>query len=83
METVYKQIREYAEELHKYYSDRFAVEEYEEFLRNMFEAQRRTHGDEAISQMSEATIMKVIKMQITEMIRFKSLPRLMQKRDRI
>ncbi len=83
METIYEQIREYAEELHKYYSDRFAVEEYEEFLRNMFEAQRRTHGDEAIAQMSEATIMKVIKMQITEMIRFKSLPRLMQKRDRI
>lgn len=80
---VYQHLRTYAEELHQYYSDRFSPDEYEEFLRNMYDAQIRTHGEEAMAYMSDETIMKVIKMQIKEMIRVKSLPRLMQKRDRI
>lgn len=83
METVYEQLREYAEELHRYYSDSFRVDEYEEFLRNIYEAQRRTHGDEELAHMGAATILKVIKMQVKEMIRVKSLPRLIKQRDRI
>jgi len=83
LETIDQQLRIYAEELHQYYSDQFSPGDYEEFLRNMYNAQVRTHGEEAMAYMSSDTIIKVIKMQIKEMIRVKSLPRLMQKRDRI
>jgi hypothetical protein len=82
LERLTNELRLYAEGLAEARPTHTA-DDYEEFLRSQFEAMVRHHGEDAIAQMSDETILKVIKSQTRELIQLKRIDKLMRKRDRI
>lgn len=75
-------LRAYAEEL-AHYQDKYTVDEYDDLVSGIYDALRRHHGEEALAQMSEQTILKVIRSQVSELTRLKRIDKLMRKRERI
>jgi len=73
----------YAAELAAELPAPYTAEEYLALLRGIYTALERHHGEETLAQMSEATVLKVIRAQVSEVIRFKRLPKLMSKTDRL
>ncbi len=83
MERLQKELRQYAVELSEHLAFEHSVEDYCDFLNNLLAATVRHHGEATIAQMSEETIMKVIKSQVRELIQLKRIHKLLKKRDRI
>lgn len=82
MERLEAELRAYADELAQHH-EAYGAGEFLELLQAILQATVRHHGEETIGQMSEATVMKVIRSQVSEIIRLKRLPKLMSKRERI
>lgn len=74
---------QYADELSEHLPGDYAAQDYIDFLRNLYDATIRHHGEETVAQMSDETILKVIKGQVRELIQLKRINKLLKKRDRI
>jgi hypothetical protein len=83
LERLENELRTYATELAAHQPGAYSEDDYFELLQSIYEAIVRHHGEETLAQMSEATILKVIKGQVMELIRFKRINKLMKKRDHI
>ncbi|WP_157721903.1 hypothetical protein [Tumebacillus avium] len=83
MERLQAELMQYAEELSVHLPGDYAAQDYYDFLRNLYEATVRHHGEETVAQMSDETILKVIKGQVRELIQLKRINKLLKKRDRI
>ena len=75
-------LRAYAEEV-AHYQDKYTADDYFDLVSGIYEALRRHHGEEELAQMSDQTILKVIRSQVSEITRLKRIDKLMRKRDRI
>lgn len=75
-------LRAYAEEL-AHHSDKHAAEDYLDLVTNIYDALLRHHGEEELERMSDDTVLKVIRSQVSELTRLKRIDKLMKKRDRI
>lgn len=76
------QLQEYAKRLAAQ-QEGYTADEFYELLSGILTATIRHHGEETVAQMSEATVLKVIQSQVSELIRFKRLDKLMRKRDHL
>ncbi|KEO82825.1 hypothetical protein [Tumebacillus flagellatus] len=83
MARLENELRTYAAELAEHVPGGYTVEAYYEFLRGQYDATVRHHGEEVVAQMSDETILKVLKSQVRELIQLKRIGKLMAKRDRI
>lgn len=83
MERLETELRTYAAELAEHQTGDYSADDYFELLHSIYEATVRHHGEETLAAMSDATILKVIKSQVVELIRLKRINKLMKKRDHI
>lgn len=77
------ELRAYAADLAAHVPGGYGEEEFYELLHHLYTATLRHHGEDAIEQMSDETVLKVIKSQVRELIQLKRIGKLMQRRDRI
>ena len=82
MATMAEALRAFAEEL-AHHQDKYTADDYYDLLRGICDALRRHHGEESLALMSDLTILKVIRSQVSELTRLKRSDKLMRKRDRI
>ncbi|MGB8956579.1 MAG: hypothetical protein WCC10_14480 [Tumebacillaceae bacterium] len=82
MVTMAEALCAYAEEL-AHYQEKYTADDYYDLVSGIYDALRRHHGEEALAQMSDQTILKVIRSQVSELTRLKRIDKLMRKRDRI
>ncbi|ASS76424.1 hypothetical protein CIG75_16645 [Tumebacillus algifaecis] len=83
MERLQVELQQYADELSAHLSGPYQAQDYYDFLRNLMDATIRHHGQQTVAQMSDETILKVIKSQVSELIKLKRINKLLNKLDRI
>ncbi|TCP55711.1 hypothetical protein EV586_103365 [Tumebacillus sp. BK434] len=83
MERLQAELRQYADELAVHLPGDYTAQDYYDFLQNLCAATVRHHGEETVAQMSDETILKVIKSQVRELIQLKRIQKLLKKRDRV
>lgn len=79
------ELQSYAEELARHQKDTrtYSADDYLELIKGICRAMERHHGEDALAQMSDETILKVIRSQVSEVVRLNRLDKLMGKRDRV
>ncbi|PWK13152.1 hypothetical protein [Tumebacillus permanentifrigoris] len=77
------ELRAYATELAIHVPGGYSAEDFYDFLRNLYNASVRHHGEETVEQMSDETVLKVLKSQVRELIQLKRIGKLLVRRDRI
>ncbi|HEU4964132.1 MAG TPA: hypothetical protein VFV52_09825 [Bacilli bacterium] len=82
MERYSEALRRYAEELAQHHQA-YGADEFERLLQSMLQATIRHHGLETMERMSEDTVLKVLRSQVSEVIRLKRLPKLMSRQAQI
>ncbi|MBL0386775.1 hypothetical protein JJB07_08930 [Tumebacillus sp. ITR2] len=83
MARLESELRTYAAELAEYVPGDYRAEDYYDFLVKQYQATVRHHGEEVVEQMSDETVLKVLKSQVRELIQLKRIGKLMAKRERI
>jgi hypothetical protein len=83
MERLETALREYAAELAVHVPGGYTADDFYDFLRNLYLATLRHHGEETVDRMSDETLLKVLKSQVRELIQLKRIGKLLARRDRI